>query len=172
MKIVINPHNLVPNNSWQEFRKVRAVIENEMGSFALSMEGGKYIFPGGKCEKDEDELTAIQREVQEETGLLFDLSEFHKVLELETFYEDFYDFRSNSLRPRHTITTYYTIHTKDNINFDGMSLTDGEKEQNFHIFFADKDTLLKMLLEDHSDQENGKFFDEENRVVASKILQK
>ena len=50
MKIVLNPKNLIPDNTWQTFRKVRAVIENEEGCFAISHESGKYIFPGGKCD--------------------------------------------------------------------------------------------------------------------------
>lgn len=170
MKVLINPKNLIPNESWQRFRKVRAIIENDSGCFAVSIEGGKCIFPGGKCEKDEDELAAVQREIKEETGIDFTLTEFHKVLELETFYDDFFDYRSQSIKPRHTTTTYYYIKTNQNINSESMNLTEGEKIQNFNIFFADRVTLLKMLLEDHSQQENGKFFDEENQVIVEKIL--
>lgn len=172
MKVVINPNNLIPNELWQRFRKVRAIIENDNGCFALTIEGGKCIFPGGKCEKDEDELVAIQREIREETGIDFNPTEFQKVLELETLYDDFFDFRSQSFKPRHTITTYYYIRTSKNIDFESMKLTEDEKSQNFNIFFADKDTLLEMLLEDHSEQENGKFFDEENQVVVERILKK
>ena len=172
MKVVINPKNLVPNELWQNFRKVRAIIENDFGCFAVSIEGGKCIFPGGKCEKNEEELVAIQREIKEETGIDFKSTEFRKVLALETFYDDFFDYRSQSIRPRHTTTTYYYVRTSKDINFEDMSLTDGEKALNFHIFFADRDSLLKMLLEDHSQQENGKFFDEENQIVVEKIFQR
>ena len=64
MKILLNPKNLVPDDSWQNFRKVRAIIENKEGCFAISSEAGKYIFPGGKCNKDENNLSAIQREIR------------------------------------------------------------------------------------------------------------
>ena len=30
MKVLINSKNLVPDDSWQTFRKVRAVIENQV----------------------------------------------------------------------------------------------------------------------------------------------
>ncbi len=170
MKIVINQKNLIPNEEWQRFRKVRAIIENDSGCFAISIEGGKCIFPGGKCEKDEDELIAIQREIKEETGIDLSLTEFHRVLELETFYDDFFDYRLQSIKPRHTTTTYYYIRTNKNINSEDMNLTEAEKTQNFNIFFTDRPTLLKMLLEDHSQQENGKFFDEENKIIVEKVL--
>lgn len=100
MKILINPKNLTPDNSWQRFRKVRAIIENELGCFAISIEGGKCIFPGGKCDQNEDELLAIQREIKEETGIVLELSDFQKILELETMYDDAFDYRTSTIRPR------------------------------------------------------------------------
>lgn len=172
MRVIVNPKNLVPNESWQRFRKVRAIIENDLGCIAISIEGGKCIFPGGKCEMHEEELVAIQREVKEETGIDFNLTDFQKVLELETIYDDFFDYRSGSIKPRHTITTYYYIRTKENINFENMSLTEDEIARNFDVFFVEMDALLKLLHEDHSQLENGKFFDEENKIVVERILKK
>ena len=172
MKILINPKNLVPDDSWQTFRKVRAVIENEEGCFAISSEAGKYIFPGGKCDQGEDDLNAIQREIKEETGMIFDANDFHKVLELETMYENAVDYRTNRIRPRHTITTYYYVKTNQKINVDNMSLTEGEIKENFKISFVDRETLFKMLLEEHKEAMNWQLFYEENQVVVDNILKK
>lgn len=170
MKIVINPKNMVPNNSWQEFRKVRAIIENNNGDFAISIEGGKCIFPGGKCEDGEDLGTAIRRELLEELGISFEDSDLEPVLELETIYDDFFDYRSQSIRPRHTITTYFYGKTSEEINSECLNLTDSEVELGFESFFVSKDELIKLLTDDHSNLENGKFFDEENLMVAEKFL--
>ncbi len=170
MKILINSQNLIPDDSWQEFRKVRSVIENDLGDYAICFEAGKCIFPGGKCEKDEDELQAIQREIKEETGIELQPTDFHKVLELETMYEDYLDFRINTIIPRHTITTYFYAKTDKKIDTSRMNLTDDEIEKEFKVAFVNKDTLFKMLLEDHSNAMNGKFFDEENRIVLDNIL--
>lgn len=170
MKILINPKKLIPNMSWQTFRKVRAIIENDLGCFAISTEGGKCIFPGGKCEETEDELIAIKREIKEETGIEFAISDFKKVLELETLYDDAIDYRTNSVRPRHTITTYYYVKTNSRLDEQNMSLTEGEIRENFRISFVDKERLFEMLSEDHSVAMNGKLFDEENQVVLRKVL--
>lgn len=172
MKILVNPQNLVPNESWQNFRKVRAVIENEEGCFAISSEAGKYIFPGGKCNKDEDDLTAIQREIKEETGMIIETSEFHKVLELETLYDDAIDYKTGLVRPRHTITIFYYVKTDQKINKDNMNLTEGEIKENFKISFVDRETLFKMLLEEHKEAMNWKLFYEENQIVVNNIIKK
>ena len=172
MKIVINPKNLTPNDKWMEMRKVRAVVVNDLDYYAISIEGGKCIFPGGKCEAGEDKITAIKRELQEEMGITFDLSEIHELFELETFYDDMIDYRSGSVKPRHTITTYYYIKTNKHINFDNMNLTEGEKSLNFKISFVPKDKLLEMIRESHEEFENGKFFDEENKTVMNIVLER
>lgn len=170
MRIIINEKNLIPDETYQIFRKVRAVIENEEGQIAISREGGKYIFPGGKCEPNENELIAIQREVKEETGIECPLYDFEKVLELEAIYDDTIDYRTEQVRPRYTLTTFYYVRTNKDINRSNMSLTDGEIEENFDIAFVDKDRLFEMLSEDHSHTRNGKMFDEENQIVINNIL--
>lgn len=170
MKIVLNEKSLTPNENWMEFRKVRAIIENQDGEFAISREGGKIIFPGGKMDNGEDELTAIKRELKEETGLDFEDEQLEEVLVLETFYDEFYDYRSQSIKPRHTITTYYYTKTDKQINEENQSLTEEEISENFNIFFVNKEKLVQLLSEDHSEMENGRFFDEENQIIMQKVL--
>lgn len=172
MKILINPKNLIPDDSWQYFKKVRAVIENENGCIVISSESGKYIFPGGKCEENENNLDAIQREIREETGMKISESDFNEVLEIEAFYDDAVDYRTNMVRPRHTLTTYYYVKTNQEINVDNMNLTAGEIEENFNILFVDKEKLFEMLEEKHRDALNWHIFYEENQIVVNNILKK
>lgn len=170
MKIVINKKNLIPDDSWQKMRKVRAVIENEEGCFAISHEAGKYIFPGGTCDNDEENLIAIQREILEETGIIIPKEEFKQILELETIYDNAVDYRTKMVRPRHTITTYYYVKTNQSINKDNINLTEDEKDANFKISFVEKEALLKLLLEEHKDALNWEIFYDENKVIADNVL--
>ncbi len=172
MNITMNPKKLTPSKDWTFYRKVRAVIEHSEKGFILSKEGGKYIFPGGKCEPGEDELSAIQREIREELGMLLSLEDFHKVLQIEMLSDDFYNYRTLKKEPRHMITTYYYVKTEKTIQPHFIQLTEGEKKEGYVPFYADYDILLTMLNEDHSDKLNGKFFDEENHLVMEKILLK
>jgi len=171
-KIILNDKNLVPDSNYLNFRKVRAIIENEEGEITICKEGGVYIFPGGKCDDDEKEESAIIREIKEETGITITDEVLEKVLVIESFYDDFWDYRSKSLKPRHTLTTYFYIKTDKKINVDELELTDGEKKLGFDIFATGKNNLYKLLNETHLDFKNGKFFDEENRIVLEEIISK
>ena len=172
MKITINPEQLTVDDTWQIFRKVRAIIENEKGFIAISMEGGKVIFPGGKCDQNESETDAIIRETTEETGIDFSNSKFTKLFELETIYGNYYDYRTDSKKPRYTKTTYYYVKTSYNIDESNMNLTEGELKENFKIKFVSRKKLEEMIFKDHSNMENGKYFDEENIIVFNKVLKK
>ena len=91
---------------------------------------------------------------------------------MESLYKDFYDYRTKSLKPRYTKTIYYYAKCFSEINIDNMCLTDGEIKENFTIAFVDKEQLIKLLMVDHSSSINGRFFDEENKVVINNILDK
>ena len=169
MNIVINKHNLKINDDWSTFRKVRAIIKNN-DKYAITEEGGKVIFPGGKCDEDEDFNDAIVRELKEETGIKFDKNSLKNILTLETYYEDFYNYRVSKNTPRYTITKYYYVETNSNINKDNQLLTTGEINENFNIKFVSKDELIDLLNTDHSSSVNGKFFDEENKIILENIL--
>ena len=172
MKIKINPDNLEIDDSWVKLRKVRAVVENDLGEIAICHEGEKCIFPGGKCHKSETNIKAIQRELKEEMGIDFNLKDLNKVFKLETFYKNYFNFRTNSFYSRHTITTYYYVKTTKKIDTHKMSLTENEKKKNFTISFVNKKDLSKMINKDHSNLPNGQFFDEENKIVLEQIVNK
>lgn len=170
-KIVINK-NLVPDSSWLDFRKVRAIVQNKDGEFLLTKQGGIYIFPGGKCDGNELEEVAIKREIKEETGIELDCETLEKVLLIEAYYDDFWDRRSMSFKPRHMLTTYFLIKTNKDIDTNNLSLTPTEINKGFDIFTTGKNNLYKLLKEDHSDILNGKFFDEENKIVLDEVILK
>ena len=167
--VKINKNNSIINDNWLEFRKVRAIIENN-NQYAITEEGGKIIFPGGKCDKDEAFIDAIERELKEETGISFNKNELTEILRLETFYEDFYDYRTDSKKPRHTITYYYYVKTNELINENNLSLTESEITENFKVQFVLKEELIKILNESHENATNGIYFDEENQIILNNFF--
>ncbi len=169
MKIVINPKNLVVDSRFAVFRKVRAVIENGDGEFAISIEGSKCIFPGGKCMPLEREEVAIKRELREELGIDV-TNDLEKRIVIETIYDDYYDFRTKKYGPRHTITAYYYGKIDSFIDPGKMALTEDEKNENFKSFFVSKEKLIQMIMTDHSNAFNGKYFDDENKIVLENII--
>lgn len=64
-------------NNYTHTIPITAIIENE-GQFLFVKRSkysknmaGKWVFPGGKIEKNEDAIQALFRELNEETGLMF-----------------------------------------------------------------------------------------------------
>lgn len=64
-------------NDYKHTIPVTGIIEND-GKFLFIKRSrnsknmaGKWVFPGGKCEKQEDVIQALYRELKEETGLTF-----------------------------------------------------------------------------------------------------
>lgn len=145
-RVVLNDKKLVPNSNWLNFRKVRAIIENKNGEIIVSNEGGICIFPGGKCDGEEYEELAIKREIEEETGIKLTNDFMEKILEIEAFYDDFYDFRSDSIKPRHMLTTYFYVKTEKKIDTNKLKLTTDEKRLGFNIFTTGKNNLYKLFL--------------------------
>lgn len=171
MKIIINHDNLVPDENWQFFYKVRAIIEDDNGNFMISHEAGKHIFPGGSCEKGETNLEAIKREIKEEAGIELNDDEFIEILELEALYGKYFDFRTRLFVPRCTRTVYYYARCSSKIDTSKMQLSDDEKSQAFKIAFVNSDDLIQFLETDHSKAINGAIFDEENRIIL-RIIKK
>lgn len=170
-EIILNEKNLVPDSSWLNFKKVRVIIEDSLGNILISKEGGKLIFPGGKCNPEEKEEDAIKREVKEETGIELD-ENLKKILIINSYYEDFYDYRTKGPKPRYTKTTYFYVKTDKEIDKHNINLTAEEIEQNLKVFKLSKKELFENLLLDHSGAENGKFFDEENKIIMNEMLKK
>lgn len=169
-KIIINENNLIPDNTWQYYKKVRAVVVNEMNEFLITIEGNKVIFPGGKCEKEEDTSRAIIRELQEETGNDFSEEEIKEALELECIYNNYYDYRISSNVKRQINTTYFCIKTNKKLNLANQKLTKQEKDEKFEIRFIKREELKRLIDIDHSESRNGKFFDDENKIVFENII--
>jgi 8-oxo-dGTP diphosphatase len=110
-------------------------------------QGGKWGCIGGKVEKGEDNLTAIQREVQEETGLTLEKEDFKYI---RTWNAVFNKKEKNSSYLSFTYSLYQVnFEKKPNIILPEDELDEYDwftpEEALKHDLFQDEDNVLKEI---------------------------
>lgn len=103
--IVINDDNLNDNNIHKFGNKVRAILLSD-DKILVSHYGGVILLPGGSIDKGENIEDAIIRELQEETGIIYDLNQLKYLLTIK-YYQLNYLTRNNEYINRLMTTHYY-----------------------------------------------------------------
>ena len=126
-------------------KTARAIVKNSKGLFAVmhSLKFGLYSLPGGGVEDDEGILTALHREILEETGCTCD-----KVEELGIVYE-------NRASLDYTqINYYYVVYT----NHVGKNcLTDAERDNQTLLEWHTFDEMVNLVNDQEFDRVQQKY---------------
>lgn len=165
--VIINPKGIIPDETWYFFREVRAIVSNEEGCILLGIGDGKCMFPGGRCDDDEDELPKMKSEL-EKFGIKLDDNDLKEVLTICAVYDDFFDCGSNSLKPCRRLTTCYYTKIEKSINTTNSITNNMDVEW----VFMNDERMIEMLMMDHSSSLGGKFYDIENVSVVNHVLRK
>lgn len=126
-------------------KTARAIVRNREGLYAVmhSLKFGLYSLPGGGVEDSEEVITALHREILEETGCTCD-----RVEELGIVYE-------NRASLDYTqINYYYIVHT-DNIG--ETQLTDAEIENKTILEWHTLDEMIGLINNQEFDRIQGKY---------------
>ena len=145
-------------NELEEKTKVRAIIKNN-DKFLLVNYGGLYMFPGGKLEDNEYLSNAIKRELKEEIGIDYEISELAPLTSFEQTQKN-YPKRDGKIVDR-IITTFYFIAPYKGINLDNTNLSEKEKRENFKLEFLTEEEINLYILNDNSNNPRKKYFVEE-----------
>ena len=166
--IVINDNNLSNNDIHKFCYKVRAILLLD-NKILVSHYGGVILLPGGSIDKGETVEEAIIRELQEETGIIYDLNQLEQILTIK-YYQSNYPTRDNEVINR-LITTHYYVGQFSGIDLNNVRRTTRETKDNFNLELINIDDLL---LSKASDNPRKKYFDRENQEVVKvlKILQR
>ena len=158
---VINEENLKDEVVEINESKARAILFFD-NNILVAKYGGLYLFPGGKIDTFEDEYSAIIRELEEETGIVYDSIELEPLLLLD-FYQKNYPTRNGNVKNRR-IKTYYFSGAYKGIDLSKIKRTEKEKKDNFSLELINIEDLYKKI-EFLSDNPRNIYFNTEIKEV-------
>lgn len=168
MNLKINEDSLTQEQIKEHSKKVRAIIIDENNNILIANYGGTYLFPGGKIDKNEDELTAIKRELQEETGVLYTDDDLLYMTTLE-YYQPNYE-KINKTKINRMITTHYYIAKSKGIDDKKIHLTNREIKDNFHLETIPLGELEQKLINNPTDNPRNKYFKVECLTILKEFI--
>ncbi len=164
MKIIkINDSKMSDTEIEKVKRKARAFLIQD-DKVLVANYAGVWLLPGGSIEPDETKEEAIIRELKEETGVDYDLSELENVLTINFFEKD-YPITSKMNINRLLVTDYYFGYYKG-VDIFGTKRSKSEKKLNFSLKLVTYEEL-EALINEPSDNPRKKFFDRELKEVLS-----
>ena len=164
-EIIINDDNLKIDDIEKIKKKARAVLIKD-NKILVGVYDDVVMLPGGGAEKDENIDDTLIRELEEETGIKYDINEFDKAFNI-TCYQKNYPTRSGKNVNR-LVSTYYYVGEYKGIDLDKVNLTDEEQSVNFKIDFFTKDELKERLYVESSNPRKP-YFDREMEELLNII---
>ena len=141
----------------------RAIVKNQRGQYAVmyAEKYNIYILPGGRVEDGEDILTALRREILEETGCTCD-----EVQELGTIYENRASLDYTQVNHYFVVTTNENGHVTTNEN--GQShLTEAELANNTVVQWHTFEEVQRLISEPTFDRVQGKYLQARDVVALN-----
>lgn len=160
MKIIINDNNLKENEINEFSFKVRSILVNENNEILVCNYGGTYLLPGGKIDEGESQISALIRELKEETGILYDKNDLSFLCELQ-YYQKNYPKRDSNIKLNRLVSTYYYFGNYKNVNLDKQVLSNKEIKSNFKLELIKLDDLENIVLNNHNSNPRNSYFQKE-----------
>jgi len=128
-KIITNDYNLKEEDMTEIVIRVKILLINSNNEILLGYSHNEYQFPGGHVEEGESLISAINREIQEETGIELNISKAKPFACAIGYYKDWPSIGKN----RKIEIYYYEIKTDKKPNLANTKYTESEKEGNFEL---------------------------------------
>ena len=158
--LTINDDNLSENEVDKFSIKTRAVLYKD-NKILVGNYNGIYLLPGGKLDKDEEVIEALQRELLEETGMYYFKEDLLELFLLRYMQRNYLTVENELLNRK--IDTYYYYGEFKGIDLDNVRRSKREIEGNFKLEFIDIDELENRL-EDNNNPRS-KYFNKELKNV-------
>ena len=128
-KIITNDYNLKDEDMTELVVRVKILLINSNNEILLGYSHNEYQCPGGHVEEGENLISAINREVQEETGIDLNIKNAEPFACSIGYYKDWPAVGKN----RKIEIYYYEIKTDEKPNLGNTKYTESEKNGNFEL---------------------------------------
>ena len=142
-KIITNDYNLKEEDMTELVKRVKIFLINSNNEILLGYSDHEYQCPGGHVEENEDLITAINREIKEETGIELNIKEAEPFACSIGYYKDWPEKNKN----RKIEIYYYEIKTDEKPNLENTNYTKGELEGNFELRYVPLDNVENEFIE-------------------------
>ena len=135
--IIYNKNNLEEKDITEVVKRVKLFMINSKNEILMGYSHNEYHCPGGHVEEGESLIDAINREVEEETGIVLNLKELTPFACTLGYYKDWPEEGKN----RKTEIYYYEIKTDEKPNLSNTHYDEGELEGNFELKYIPLDKV-------------------------------
>ena len=144
IEIVKNKSNISEEEINNIITRVKALIITSDNKILLGHSFCEYQFPGGHVENNEALLPALKRELEEETGLVFDTENLEAFAVLKKYFKDY---PSNGINTK--LLIYYYVIKDDRVPIlKNTNYTDEELDGNFSLRYVPLD-IVKCVINDN-----------------------
>lgn len=131
-KIITNKYNLNEEDVTEVVKRVKILMINSKNELLLGYSDHIYQFPGGHVEESEELVATVNREIQEEAGIVLNLTSIEPFACATAYYKDWPSEGKN----RKIEIYYYEIFTDELPNLSNTNYTDSEKAGNFELRYV------------------------------------
>ena len=139
--IINNMYNLKEEEMTEVVKRVKALLINSKNEVMLGYSYNEYQFPGGHVEDGETLVQALNREINEETGIHLDLKDIEPFACFLGYWKDWPESGKN----RKIEVYYFEIFTDEIPNLKATNYTKEEKAGNFELRYIPLDKIEGVL---------------------------
>ena len=165
MSIIINDDKLSKEEVNEYTAKVRALLVDDKCQILIAKYGNVILLPGGSIDEDEVANASLIRELTEETGIDYEITELDYLNNINYYQRDYP--KRDGTKTNRLVQTHYFIGQYKGVAINKQHLTEKETKDGFKLELVPIIELEKMILDNENDNPRNKYFQKELLTILS-----